>query len=256
MITVVVAVVAADSLDAQIQCVGCCLITSEKLLQWAEFQPKDTEKAPEGIFRSAYYCIITVYGAYVSYFSGRYNFIQQPCEVYDQNITSAPANNASQEDLHYCSTTPGQPAFMVSHPVPFDLSKRTKFVTNQVLDVPSTENIIHYTTYFVPTRRLGSGKCSSLAKYFMGINTTCRIKATTLSSIVDRQTDRRMVEFDKYHDPVTVLHSAFSESAGIQRIVHLCWHVWTPISTRCSTHEPRQCPANLNNTTYADYTRS
>ncbi|CDS36468.1 lag1 longevity assurance 1 [Echinococcus multilocularis] len=59
-----------------------------KLLQWAEFQPKDTEKAPEGIFRSAYYCIITVYGAYVSYFSGRYNFIQQPCEVYDQNITS------------------------------------------------------------------------------------------------------------------------------------------------------------------------
>ncbi|VDL60684.1 unnamed protein product [Hymenolepis diminuta] len=52
-----------------------------------EFKPGDVEKAPEGIFRSLYYCVITGYGAYISYFSGRYNFIQQPCEVYSSNVT-------------------------------------------------------------------------------------------------------------------------------------------------------------------------
>ncbi|VDK42761.1 unnamed protein product [Taenia asiatica] len=58
-----------------------------ELVEWAQFRPEEVEKAPEGIFRSVYYCIVTIYGAYVSYFSGRYNFIQQPCEVYDENAT-------------------------------------------------------------------------------------------------------------------------------------------------------------------------
>ncbi|VDD76476.1 unnamed protein product [Mesocestoides corti] len=52
------------------------------MAKWAEFREPDIEKAPEGVFRSLYYCFVTVYGAYISWFSGKYNFIQQPCEVY------------------------------------------------------------------------------------------------------------------------------------------------------------------------------
>ncbi|VDO14252.1 unnamed protein product [Rodentolepis nana] len=52
-----------------------------------QFKPEDVEKSPEGIFRALYYCFITAYGAYISYFSGRYNYIQQPCEVFNLSVT-------------------------------------------------------------------------------------------------------------------------------------------------------------------------